>query len=209
MAFIETRPVATTCDEVRELYARQQSHWGYVPNYAKLFSHRPEALARWGRLLAELRRPVSERRFELVTLAAALELRSTPCSLAHGQALADLSDDDTVRALLEGREAEVLDPAEVAMVRYARTVARDATAVTEAQVEELKALGFSDAEIFDIAALAAGRSFLTKIMDALGCTADSALSVRHPALAEELVVGRPVDHAAVERLPKSAEQPTV
>jgi uncharacterized peroxidase-related enzyme len=201
--------MATTCESVRELYARQQAHWGYVPNYAKVFSHRPESLARWGRLLAELRRPVSDRRFELVTLAAALELRSTPCSLAHGRSLAELSDDETVRALAEGRETEVLDSAEAAMVRYARTVARDATAVTKSQVDELMSLGFSDAEIFDIAALAAARSFLTKIMDALGCLADRALPAAAPALAESLVVGRPVDCALVECLPESAERPTV
>lgn len=207
MAFIQTQPTTTSCDAVRELYARQQDHWGYIPNYAKVFSHRPEALARWGRLLAELRRPVSDRRFELITLAAALELRSTPCALAHGRALADLSDDTTVQALVEGREAEVLDPAEAALVRYARAVARDATAVQEDDIDELKSLGFSDAEIFDVAALAAGRSFLTKIMDALGCLADRALPASYPALANALTVGRPADHTAVERLPEPAERP--
>jgi uncharacterized peroxidase-related enzyme len=207
MAFIQTQPMTTSCEKVRELYARQQDHWGFVPNYAKVFSHRPEALARWGRLLAELRRPVSDRRFELVTLAAALELGSTPCALAHGRALADLSDDETVCALAEGREAEVLDPAEAALVRYSRSVARDATAVQEAEIDELRSLGFSDAEIFDVAALAAARSFLTKTMDALGCLADRALSANYPALAHVLTVGRPVDRTAVERLPERVSRP--
>lgn len=202
MAFIETMPVATACDELRDLYAQQQAHWGYVPNYAKLFSHRPEALVRWGRLLAELRRPVSPRRFELVTLAAALELNSTPCALAHGFALAELCGEDTVRALAEHREAEVLDAKDVALVRYARTVARDATAVTEDQVFRLRALGFSAAEIFDVAALASARSFLTKMMDALGCLADSALTRARPRLTEALIVGRPTDPNPVERLPR-------
>ena len=55
--------------------ARQQSAWGYIPNYAKAFSLRPEVLARWGQLQAEIRRPMDNRRFELVTYAAALELR--------------------------------------------------------------------------------------------------------------------------------------
>ncbi len=200
MAFIETMPVDQACNSVRELYARQQEHWGYVPNYAKLFSHRPEALARWGRLLAELRRPVSDRRFELVTLAAALALRSTPCSLAHGQALAKLCDDETVMAIAHCNEAEVLEPAEVVMVRYARAVAIDATAVSATHIDDLKAYGLSDAEIFDIAAIAAARSFLTKLMDALGCLADSALPFASAELSSALTVGRPVDVAPVERL---------
>jgi hypothetical protein len=118
-----------------------------------------------------------------------------------------LSDDETVRALAEGREAEVLDNAEAAAVRYARAVARDATAVHEAQINELQALGFSDAEIFDIAALAAARSFLTKIMDALGCLADRALAASYPALAKELTVGRPADRKPVERLPEQMPEP--
>ena len=207
MAFIEIQPLAHARGNVRDMYNRQQAHWGYVPNYAKVFSHRPEALARWGRLQAELRRPVPDRRYELITLAAALELRSTPCALAHGRALADLTNDETVQALVEGREAEALDAAEAAMVGYARAVARDATAVSETQVDELRLLGFSDAEILDIAVLAAARSFLTKTMDALGCQADSALSEGYPALARELTVGRPADHAAVERLPEPPRKP--
>ena len=75
MAFISTTRPSDASGEVLEMYERQQAHWGYIPDYAKVFSHRPEALARWGRLLAELRRPVSDYRFELVTTAAALELR--------------------------------------------------------------------------------------------------------------------------------------
>lgn len=207
MAFIETQSVDQACSSVRELYARQQDYWGYVPNYAKLFSHRPESLARWGKLLAELRRPISDRRYELVTLAAALALRSTPCALAHGHALAKLCDDETVLAIAQCREAEVLNSAEVAMIRFARAVAIDATAVTATHISDLQAQGFCDAEIFDFAALAAARSFLTKLMDALGCQADSALPFADGALNDALTVGRPVDGAPVERLsPQHAER---
>ena len=108
MAFIETQPVAQASGAVRELYEHQEAYWGFVPNYAKAFSHRPEVLVRWGKLLAELRRPVSDDRFELVTLVAALELRNSACALAHGRVLAELTDKATVLALAEGREAEVL-----------------------------------------------------------------------------------------------------
>ena len=57
------------------MYRRQQATWGYVPNYAKVFCHRPEVMARWGALLAEIKRPMDKRRFELVTFVAAHELR--------------------------------------------------------------------------------------------------------------------------------------
>jgi len=56
MSFIETIPLEAAEGEVREMFERQQGAWGYVPNYAKSFSHRPQVMARWGKLLAELRR---------------------------------------------------------------------------------------------------------------------------------------------------------
>lgn len=51
MAFIRTIPPQEATGAVHDMYARQEDHWGYVPNYAKVFSHRPEVLARWGACL--------------------------------------------------------------------------------------------------------------------------------------------------------------
>ena len=87
MSYIETIPLDAADGAVREMYERQQEAWGYVPNYAKSFSHRPAVMERWGKLLAEIRRPMDKRMFELITFAAAHELRNSPCSLAHGNAL--------------------------------------------------------------------------------------------------------------------------
>ena len=68
MAFIDTIKVNDATDEVLAMYERQEQHWGYVPDYAKIFSHRPEVMERWGRLLAAIRRPADDRRFELVAI---------------------------------------------------------------------------------------------------------------------------------------------
>ncbi len=48
MAFIETTNANDATGDVRAMYERQQKSWGYVPNYAKLFSHRPPVLQRVG-----------------------------------------------------------------------------------------------------------------------------------------------------------------
>jgi len=153
---------------VLEMYKRQQEAWGYVPNYAKVFSGRPEVLARWGRLLAEVRRPMSKRRFELVTFAAALELRNTACSLAHGKALTEFFTVSEVCAMKENEFSESVTEAEKAMFRFARKVAKDASRITSGDIDLLKKHGLNDDEIFDVAATAAGRSFFTKLLDALG-----------------------------------------
>lgn len=55
MAFIETFPVNQATDEVRAMYERAQANLGYVPNYAKVFSLRPEVMGAWSGLLASIR----------------------------------------------------------------------------------------------------------------------------------------------------------
>jgi len=199
MSFIKTIRPREASGAARDMYVRQESHWGYVPNYSKVFSHRPEVMARWGQLLAELRRPADDRRFELVTFAVAVELRHSACSLAHGDKLAAIIGKQNVIALAEGLEPDVLTAAEVAMIRFAKAIARDASKITYGQVEALTRIhGFSDAEVFDIAAIAAGRCFFTKVLDALGSEPDVACMRMDAELRQALTVGRPVSHARAE-----------
>jgi alkylhydroperoxidase/carboxymuconolactone decarboxylase family protein YurZ len=192
MSHIKTVSPQDAEGAVLDMYEHQQRHWGYVPNYAKSFSHRPEVMARWGRLLAEIRRPLDDRTFELVTFAAAIELRNTSCSLAHGRALTAFFTNDQVRAIAANDGLDFLGDAEREMVRFARLVARDASAVTRVDVDRLTNCGIDDATVFDIAATAAGRAFFTKILDALGALPDAPLGCLEPDLVAALTVGNPV-----------------
>ena len=45
MAFIDTIPDAEVDDQVRAMYERQASFWGFVPNYAKVFATDPRSWA--------------------------------------------------------------------------------------------------------------------------------------------------------------------
>jgi uncharacterized peroxidase-related enzyme len=193
MAFIETTAPEAAEGEVAAMYRRQQAHWGYVPNYAKVFSLRPEVLTRWGQLQAEIRRTIDKRRFELVTFVAALELANSACALVHGRALREFFSDAQIIAIAEGRSDGILSEAEQAMVAFARQTARDATRTTAAQVAALKQHGYSDAEIFDIAAAAAGRAFFAKLLDALGTLPDASLNALDESFRCALTIGRPID----------------
>ena len=201
MTFIDTTAPAQATGAVRDMYQRQQNKFGYVPNYAKLFCHRPELMKLWADLQAGIRRSIEPRRFELVTLAAAHALRSSYCSLAHGKVLTEYFSAEEVRAIATESEPAALSPAEQAMVRYARKVARDAAAVTVEDVAALKEHGLGDAEIFDIAVTVAGRAFLTKVVDALGAPPDSDFLSLDDRLRDSLTVGREIDVARPERLP--------
>jgi len=193
MPFIKTTAPEDADDAIAAMYLRQQAAWGYVPNYAKVFCHRPEVMARWGQLLAEIKRPMDKRRFELVTFVAALEMRNTACALAHGKVLREFYSDAEIVSIATGKFDDTLTEAEQAMVRFARQVAKDASRVTSGQVQALKEIGYTDSDIFDIAVTAAGRAFFTKVLDALGVEPDSPFLALDDELRRPLTVGRPVD----------------
>ena len=196
MAFIDSIPDSEINADILAMYARQESFWGFVPNYAKVFSHRPELMGLWAQLQAGIKRHMDKRRFEPITFAASHALRSTLCSLAHGKALATLLSDDDVIAIARGEVPASLSPAEAAMVEFSRKVARDASSVTAEDVAVLRRLQFSDAEIFDISAAAAARAFWTKLLESLGVEAEPSLRDMNGTLQKALVVGRPLDRAA-------------
>jgi uncharacterized peroxidase-related enzyme len=200
MAFINTVSASWVTGEAFAMYDRQQKRYGYVPNYATVFCHRPEVMRRWGELLAAIKRPMGKRRFELATFAAAHELKSTLCTLAHGKKLLEFFSSEDVIALARGEMPSSVSAAEAALMRFARAVARDASAVTAADVAALKEHGYTDAEVFDIAATAAGRAFFTKVIESLGVATDAPLRELSPELRAALTVGRPIELVAPDRL---------
>jgi uncharacterized peroxidase-related enzyme len=179
---------------------RQQNHYGYVPNYAKVFSDRPDIMNRWADLLAGIRRHVDPRRFELVTFAAAHELGSSYCALAHGKVLQDkILSPAEMRALAQG-DPRGFSEVEAAMMDLARKVVADASSVTNEDVDRLRRGGLREDEIFDVVATAAARAFFAKVVDALGGEPDSTFMEMDEGLRERLTVGRPIASEATERM---------
>lgn len=197
MAFIElvsdeegaTGPAA-------EVFESARARLGYVPNYARAFAHRPEIYAAWGSLIAAINGRMDPRRYELVTLAAAQQIRSSYCSLAHGKILVDqFIDEDELRAIVCDAESAGLDEADLAAMELAEKVVGDATGVTADDIDRLRKLGLEDAEILDIVAAAAVRCFFSKTLDALGVLPDAVFAELQPELRDALAVGRPIASA--------------
>jgi len=136
---------------------------------------------------------IDARRYELATVGAARKLRSTYCTLAHGTVLLDrFLEANELRDVVVDHHAAGLDEIEIAIMDLAEKVADDATAVIPADVERLRELGLSDAEIFDVVLTAAVRCFFSKTLDALCVQADSVFNELAPALRQTLTVGRPI-----------------
>jgi uncharacterized peroxidase-related enzyme len=201
MAFIATVPADQSSDEVRAMYEGNQARLGYVPNYAKLFSHRPQLWAAWENLLASIRGNLDARRFELITLAAARALRSSYCSLAHGLILRKLFySAQQMVAIADDYTTAQLAPADLAIMAFAEKLVRDASAIDLADIQTLRNHGLSDAEIFDVASAAAARCFFSKLLDALGAVPDAAYAQVEDELRRRLTVGRAIATSVVEQV---------
>ena len=87
MAFISTIPEDGAPTDVKQMYDKNLETQGYIPNYSRVFSHRPQVMETWGNLLGSIRSNMDTRRYELITLAAARALNSSYCMLAHGSIL--------------------------------------------------------------------------------------------------------------------------
>jgi alkylhydroperoxidase family enzyme len=197
MAFVDTVPAEAAVGATRDMYERQTRFFGYLPNYAPVFSARPEIMTLWARLQAGIKSSMSPELFALVTLVAAHELRSSYCCLAHGKKLTDRYSDREITIIVQNDGVGVLQPAEVAAVRHARRVVRHGYQVDACDVAELRAAGYSDGDVFDITAAAAARAFFAKLVDALGAEPDVAYAELGEGLIESLAVGRAFPSATV------------
>lgn len=205
MTFIST-PGSEANDATTAMYVAAEESYGYLPNMYRVFGHRPEVMEKWGALLGSIRKHMSLRRYELVTLAAAKELKSSYCMLAHGSVL--LREGFSEKQLIEmagGGSHAPLDEAEREMMRFAGKVVRDATGIAKEDIDRLKSHGFSDAEIFDITTAAAVRCFFSKTLDAMGVEPDTVYRERlAPSLVQALTIGRKVEGAFVSQTAAAA-----
>ena len=160
-------------------------------NYERAYEERQDVLDAWGVLLTAIKSRMDERRYELVTLAAARRLRSSYCALAHGKVLLERFG-EPVREIALDRHAAGLDEVDVAVMDFAERVVDDATAIDEADRQRLRDLGLTDAEIMDVALAAAVRCFFSKTLDAMGVLPDASFRELDPGLQEALVVGLPI-----------------
>lgn len=191
----------------------------HIPNYESAFASRPEVYAAWRALATAVSGGMDHRTYEIATVAAARALRSTYCSLAHGEVLLErYADRHGLRAVLaaadgaapdrtavggpttsEGTPSRAAEPdaktapadRDAAIAVFAARVARHAPDIDDAEREALRARGLSDADILDVILAVAARCFFSTVLDATGTRADAAYRERLPAdLVAELTCGR-------------------
>lgn len=170
-------------------------HNAAVPtNLEVAFAERPDVYGAWVQLNGAVKANMDLRRYELATLAAARRLRSSYCCLAHGSVLAERFGEPVREIALDHRTAG-LDEVDIAVMDLAERVVDDATSIGDDDLQPLRSLGLTDAEIMDVVLAAAARCFFSKTLDALGVLPDASYAALDPDVREVLVVGRPIADA--------------
>jgi uncharacterized peroxidase-related enzyme len=192
--FIDTVPEESAAGALAEFYQEQQRAWGFLPNFARAFSTRPEVAKAWSLLNKTVRDGMDRRRFEIATIGAARALRSTYCTAAHSKFLRDAcGDESTMIAIAADPSGAGLDEQDRAVYLFAGRVAQDASSIGQQDIDVLRELGLTDTDIADVVFAAAARSFFTRVLDGLGARLDvQTAETFTPTVLQAMVVGRPV-----------------
>lgn len=196
--FISTVAESAAEGELAEYYRGQHAAWGFLPNYAAAFSTRPDVARAWNALNLSIRNGMDRRRFEIATIAAARARRSTYCTAAHSTFLRDAcADEMTMRSIAEEPDGAGLEPQDRAVYEFAGKLAADAASIDQAEVDRLRDVGLSDADIADVVFAAAARCFFTAVLDGLGAQLDHQTAATfEDRLLNAMIVGRPVGESA-------------
>jgi uncharacterized peroxidase-related enzyme len=184
--------------EGEQIFSDDVAEFGYVMNVSRLWAYQPATAIGLFDLLRQANSAdrLSVRQRFILVAACASAFGDSYCSLAWGSKLAEASDARTAAAVLRGDD-EGLSTSERAMAGWARRVARDPNATSEAEVQTLRDAGFTDSQIFTITVFVALRLAFSTVNDALGIRPDAALRFTTPgAVLDAVTFGRPIEGEA-------------
>jgi len=145
--------------DVRERIEAVAERSGFVPNVFMVLAHRPEefrAFFAYHDALMERPSGLSKGEKELIVVATSAANDCQYCVIAHG-AIARIRMKDPLIAdqvAVNYRKAD-LTPRQRAMLAFALQVATRSGEIVDADLDTLRAHGFSDDDIWDIGAIAA------------------------------------------------------
>jgi uncharacterized peroxidase-related enzyme len=132
---------------------------GFVPNVFRALARRPaelRAFLDYHDALMDSSKGLSKAERELVVVATSAANRCTYCVVAHGAILRVRSKDPELADLVAGNPYGVeLPERQRAIVDLALLVATDSAALTESDLDDARAAGLTDDEIWDVGAITA------------------------------------------------------
>jgi uncharacterized peroxidase-related enzyme len=146
-------------DDVRELFDKCTEKLGLIPNVLRAYAHRPQKLRAFSQMYNDLmlgESGLSKLEREMIAVAVSAQNRCWYCQVAHGAQVRALSGDPTLgEALVMNWRVAPLSPRQRAMIAFAIRLTVASAEAGEADRQGLREHGFSDHDIWDIAAVAA------------------------------------------------------
>lgn len=146
-------------DDIRERILTVQEKAGFVPNVFLVLAHRPEefrAFFAYHDALMEKEGGLSKAEREMIVVATSAVNQCPYCVIAHGALVRIFSKNPRLadQVAVNHQSAEISER-QRAMLDFALKVAGSSAHVGEADFQTLRAVGFSDEDIWDIGAIAA------------------------------------------------------
>jgi uncharacterized peroxidase-related enzyme len=152
-------PVAEATPAMAAYLARCREKLGFVPNVLTAYGHdmaKLEAFANFYNDLMLAPSGLSKLEREMIAVAVSADNRCFYCLTAHGAAVRQISGVPQLgETMAMNWRAAGLPPRQYAMLALAEKVTRSSAQIEEGDRQALRDAGFSDREIWDIAAVAA------------------------------------------------------
>jgi uncharacterized peroxidase-related enzyme len=151
-------PAAPLSAEMQAYFAKCEEKLGFVPNVLKAYAFDMPKLSAFVAMYNDLMLApsgLSKLEREMIAVAVSAQNRCYYCLVAHGAAVRALSGDPVLGELMAmNYRAARLSQRERAMLDFAVKLTAEPWLIEEADREALRRAGFSDRDIWDIAAVA-------------------------------------------------------
>jgi uncharacterized peroxidase-related enzyme len=157
--------------DIADVYATNRAKIGFVPNVFRAYAKRPEhfrAFMQYHDVLMRGESGLSRAEREAIVVAVSAENRCQYCVTAHGAALRVIGKDPILadQIAINWRTAD-LSPRWRAMLGFASRVNEPGYAASDDEIAALLEAGFSENDIWDIAAVAAFFGFSNRMAGTL------------------------------------------
>mgnify|MGYP003382669785 CR=1 FL=1 len=152
-------PIADLEHDIRERILAVQEKSGFVPNVFLTLAHRPEefrAFFAYHDALMNKPGALTKAEREMIVVATSNANQCQYCVVAHGAILRVRAKDPNIadQVAINYRKADI-SPRQMAMLDFGMKVSQRAYEVGDEDIATLKHHGFTDEDIWDIAAIAA------------------------------------------------------
>ena len=174
MSWIDQIDVAEAGPRLAEIYTELIEKRGKVSNILKVHSLNPDAMDNHLDLYMTLmfgKSGLSRAEREAIAVVVSAENDCPYCINHHAEALRRyIKDDETLEMLMSADGLGTLEPRLSTIVRHAEKLTSAPSAMTESDLDELRAVGLGDKDILDLTLIVGYFNFVNRIALGLGVT---------------------------------------